>query len=163
MSDVPARLDPVTCELWLPRGPDLPCEVLRLTGREALSQPFSFEIEIWCDDADAPLGAVLGADVELLLERGGLERRVFGLVAEVDVRLSIAGRSERDGVGARLLARPDATTVGIAGPGVMARTTLAAFMTTCPNIDTVKVKGRGRASMEKFIAWFWCNREQHIA
>ncbi len=57
------------------------------------------------------------------------------------------------GVGARLLARPDARTVGVAGPGVMARTTLEAFLATCPNIDTVKVKGRGRASMNKFIAW----------
>ena len=34
----------------------------------------------------------------------------------------------------------------------MARTTLEAFLATCPNIDTVR-SGGGRASMEKFIAW----------
>ncbi|GAB91289.1 tyramine oxidase subunit B [Gordonia rhizosphera] len=57
------------------------------------------------------------------------------------------------GVGARLLARPDSQVVGIVGPGVMARTSLAAFVAACPKIDTVKVKGRGRASMEAFTAW----------
>lgn len=57
------------------------------------------------------------------------------------------------GLGARFLARPDASAVGIVGPGVMARTSLAAFVATCPRIDTVKVKGRGRASIEAFTAW----------
>jgi len=57
------------------------------------------------------------------------------------------------GVGARFLARPGARVVGIVGPGVMARTSLAAFVTACPQIDTVKVKGRGRASTEAFTAW----------
>ncbi|MGV9712845.1 tyramine oxidase subunit B [Gordonia sp. NPDC003424] len=57
------------------------------------------------------------------------------------------------GVGARFLAREDATTVGIVGPGVMARTSLAAFVVARPGIDTVKVKGRGRASMDAFTAW----------
>jgi ornithine cyclodeaminase len=57
------------------------------------------------------------------------------------------------GLGARFLARPDARVVGIVGPGVMARTSLAAFMTACPRIDTVKVKGRGRASTDAFTAW----------
>lgn len=57
------------------------------------------------------------------------------------------------GVGARHLARPDSRTVGILGPGVMGRTTLAAFMSACPGIDTLKVKGRGRANLEAFMAW----------
>ncbi|MGA9869542.1 MAG: tyramine oxidase subunit B [Rhodococcus sp. (in: high G+C Gram-positive bacteria)] len=57
------------------------------------------------------------------------------------------------GVGARLLARPDSRVVGIAGPGVMARTSLAAFVAACPNIDTVKIKGRGRDSLDAFTAW----------
>ncbi|MFT4081790.1 MAG: tyramine oxidase subunit B [Nocardioides sp.] len=57
------------------------------------------------------------------------------------------------GLGARFLARPDARTVGIVGPGVMARTSLAAFVAECPKVDTVKIKGRGRASMESFAAW----------
>ena len=54
------------------------------------------------------------------------------------------------GVGARYLAREDATTVGILGPGVMARTSLAAFMAARPGIRTVKIKGRGTRSVESF-------------
>jgi ornithine cyclodeaminase len=57
------------------------------------------------------------------------------------------------GVGARHLARKDSRVVGIVGPGVMARTSLAAFMATCPSIDTVKIKGRGQANLEAFKAW----------
>ncbi|GAB2786907.1 tyramine oxidase subunit B [Halomonas shantousis] len=57
------------------------------------------------------------------------------------------------GVGARHLARKDSKVVGIFGPGVMARTSLAAFVATCPQIDTVKVKGRGQKSLDTFIGW----------
>ncbi|QKS01183.1 ornithine cyclodeaminase [Sphingomonas sp. CL5.1] len=57
------------------------------------------------------------------------------------------------GVGARHLARKDSRVVGIVGPGVMARTSLAAFVATCPHIDTVKLKGRGRRNVEAFLAW----------
>lgn len=57
------------------------------------------------------------------------------------------------GVGARHLARPDSRVVGIVGPGVMARTSLSAFMVTCPLIDTVKIKGRGQANVDSFVAW----------
>lgn len=57
------------------------------------------------------------------------------------------------GVGARHLARPDSRVVGICGPGVMARTSLSAFMATCPQIDTLKVKGRGAKSLDAFTDW----------
>ncbi len=57
------------------------------------------------------------------------------------------------GVGARHLARQDARTVGIFGPGVMARTVLAAFVAVRPGIDTVKVKGRGQKSLDTFVNW----------
>ncbi len=55
------------------------------------------------------------------------------------------------GVGARYLVRKDAKVCGICGPGVMGKTSLAAIMAVCPGIDTLKVKGRGKASLEKFI------------
>lgn len=57
------------------------------------------------------------------------------------------------GVGARHLARKDSKVVGIMGPGVMAKTTLAAFMVACPQIDTVKIKARGRQSLASFVEW----------
>ncbi len=57
------------------------------------------------------------------------------------------------GVGARHLARPDSRVAGIVGPGVMGRTSLAAFVATCPALDTVKVKGRGAAGLADFRAW----------
>lgn len=57
------------------------------------------------------------------------------------------------GVGARHLARKDSRVVGFVGPGVMARTSLAAFMSECPMIDTVKVKGRGQANLAAFRDW----------
>ena len=57
------------------------------------------------------------------------------------------------GVGAKYLVRKDATVCGICGPGVMGKTSLAAILATCPNIDTVKVKGRGKASLDKFVQY----------
>lgn len=54
------------------------------------------------------------------------------------------------GVGAKYLARKDATTITVVGPGVMGRTTLSACLCTCKNLDTLKIKGRGRASIDKF-------------
>lgn len=57
------------------------------------------------------------------------------------------------GVGAKYLVNKGASVCGICGPGVMGKTSLAAILATCPDIDTVKVKGRGRASLEKFVAY----------
>ncbi len=57
------------------------------------------------------------------------------------------------GVGARYLARKDAKVIGLLGPGVMAKTSVSAFMAVCPEIDTLKVKGRGQRSLDVFIAW----------
>jgi len=57
------------------------------------------------------------------------------------------------GVGARHLARQDSKVVGLLGPGVMGKTSIAAFMAACPNIDTIKVKGRGQKSLDSFISW----------
>lgn len=57
------------------------------------------------------------------------------------------------GVGARHLARKDSKVVGLLGPGVMGKTTLAAFIAVCPHIDTLKIKGRGQKSLDNFIAW----------
>lgn len=54
------------------------------------------------------------------------------------------------GVGAKYLTRKDSETVTIIGPGVMGRTCLLAFLSVCPKITTVKVKGRGQRSLHAF-------------
>ena len=57
------------------------------------------------------------------------------------------------GVGARHLARKDSRVIGLMGPGVMGKTVVAAFIAVCPLIDTIKIKGRGQASLDGFITW----------
>lgn len=57
------------------------------------------------------------------------------------------------GVGARHLARKDSKIIGLLGPGVMGKTSVASFMATCPNIDTIKIKGRGQRSLNDFLSW----------
>lgn len=55
------------------------------------------------------------------------------------------------GVGAKYLAKKDASVVAIVGPGVMGKSSLRAFVSACPNLNTVKVKGRGKKSMDSFL------------
>ncbi len=57
------------------------------------------------------------------------------------------------GVGAKYLAKKDSKTVAVLGPGVMGKTSLAAFMSVCSQIDTVKVKGRGQKSLDSFVEY----------
>jgi len=64
------------------------------------------------------------------------------------------------GVGARHLARKDSKVVGLLGPGVMGRTSIAAFIAECPQIDTVKIKARGQKSLDEFLTWMSQNYPQ---
>ena len=57
------------------------------------------------------------------------------------------------GVGAKYLARPGARSVGIVAPGVMNRTSLEAFVAVCPDLDTLRIAGRSRGSIDAFTAW----------
>lgn len=57
------------------------------------------------------------------------------------------------GVGFKYFAKEDAATIGIVGPGVMSKTALAAAMAVRPGLKTVKVKGRGKASLDAFIQY----------
>lgn len=64
------------------------------------------------------------------------------------------------GVGARHLARKDAKVIGLLGPGVMGKTSVAAFIAARPGIDTIKIKGRGQKSLNDFIGWLEDNYPQ---
>lgn len=57
------------------------------------------------------------------------------------------------GVGARYLASENAKVIGLLGPGVMGKTSVAAFIAARPGIDTIKVKGRGQKSLDSFLGW----------
>lgn len=57
------------------------------------------------------------------------------------------------GVGARHLARKDAKVIGLLGPGVMGKTTVASFMAVRPEVDTIKIKGRGQKNLDAFVEW----------
>ena len=57
------------------------------------------------------------------------------------------------GVGFKTFAREDADTIAMVGPGTMSKTALAAAMAVRPSIKTVKVKGRGKASLERFVEY----------
>ena len=57
------------------------------------------------------------------------------------------------GVGAKYLARKDAKVASVIGPGVMGKTSLAAFLSVCPHLDTVKIKGRGQKSLGSFVSF----------
>ena len=55
------------------------------------------------------------------------------------------------GLGAKWLANKDAKTISIIGPGVMSRYTLDAFVCAQPDVDTIKIKGRGMSNINRFI------------
>ena len=57
------------------------------------------------------------------------------------------------GVGAKYLMKKDSKVCGICGPGVMGKTSLAAIMAVCPDIEILKVKGRGKKSLDAFIEY----------
>ncbi|MCR5763873.1 MAG: hypothetical protein K6G00_10885 [Treponema sp.] len=56
------------------------------------------------------------------------------------------------GVGFKYFAPENASVAGIVGPGVMSKTALAAIMSARPSVKTVKVKGRGKKSLDSFIS-----------
>lgn len=57
------------------------------------------------------------------------------------------------GVGIKYFSREDSKVVGIIGPGVMSKTAFDAAMAVRNNIETVKIKGRSKKSIDKFIAY----------
>ncbi|MFV8753690.1 type VI secretion system Vgr family protein [Nannocystaceae bacterium ST9] len=86
------RLHPVLFELWLPNGPNITWQVVRLHGIEALSTPYEFVLDLITDDPLASYEEMLGADAELLLDRNGVVRVVYGIIDEVQAVMSAESR-----------------------------------------------------------------------
>lgn len=57
------------------------------------------------------------------------------------------------GVGVKHLAVKNAKVLGIVGPGVINTITIETFAALRPTLDTLKIKGRGRASIDRCIAY----------
>lgn len=78
--------------------------VARLSGRERVGQPFSFDVDVVCDaDHELPEDARPAAEVTLVFERDGEEvRRVHGALDTIRTRL---GGDERASHGLRLVPR----------------------------------------------------------
>ncbi|WKY46686.1 tyramine oxidase subunit B [Eubacteriaceae bacterium ES3] len=55
------------------------------------------------------------------------------------------------GVGVKNLAVENAKVLGIVGPGVINRTAIETFAALRPSLDTLKIKGRGQASIDRCI------------
>ena len=66
------------------------------------------------------------------------------------------------GVGVKHLAVENAETVGIIGPGVMARTILGSAISQRPSIKHVKLKGRSAGSTEKAADWIRDNYDVKV-
>lgn len=57
------------------------------------------------------------------------------------------------GVGVKYFAKEDSKVVGIIGPGVMSKTAFAATLAVRPEIETVKIKGRSKKSIDGFVKY----------
>lgn len=57
------------------------------------------------------------------------------------------------GLGAKYFCSDKADTVAIVGPGTMGRYAMMAFMTARPGLSTVKIRGRGKSNIDRFIAF----------
>lgn len=57
------------------------------------------------------------------------------------------------GVGIKYFAKEDSKVVGIIGPGVMSKAAFAATIAVRPGIETVKIKGRSKKSIDGFIKY----------
>lgn len=105
--DVPeTRLDPVHIELWCPQGPEFDWQVVSLRGSEAISRPYEFTLELACEDPTADIDELLGADAELLLDRGGHTRTIYGVITEVEIDVPPAGVPEHEGLLIRVVLAP---------------------------------------------------------
>ncbi|MCI5911832.1 MAG: tyramine oxidase subunit B [Oscillospiraceae bacterium] len=57
------------------------------------------------------------------------------------------------GVGVKLLSKEDSKVIGAIGPGAIQATQVETFCALRPSIDTIKIKGRGKASIDRFISY----------
>jgi type VI secretion system secreted protein VgrG len=65
-------------------GPDVLWQVHRMHFTEALSEPYALTLDLATENIDADIDAMLGASVELKIERDVLVRQVCGIINQVE-------------------------------------------------------------------------------
>lgn len=78
------RLEVVRFRFRALNGPDPDWHVRRMRLSEALSQPYELVVDIMSDDVGVATDELLGADIELEIERGDLLHSVYGVIHRVD-------------------------------------------------------------------------------
>lgn len=67
--------------------------------------------------------------------------------------LSAMRTGATSGVGARHLTIKNPKTVAIIGPGTMSKYTMDAFVSACPTIEKVRIKGRSQKGIDSFVEY----------
>ncbi len=86
------RLNPVLFELRLPDGPNIAWRVVRVRGNEAISGAYEFVVDVITNDALTNYDEMLGSNCELLLDRIGVVRVIYGVIDEVEAVVSAQSR-----------------------------------------------------------------------
>jgi len=95
------RLEPVLFELWLPDHPNLAWNVTRVRGVEGISIAYEYVVELTTEDALTSHEQMLGASCELLLDRNGMSRAIYGVIDEVQAVMSAESRVANGGLTVR--------------------------------------------------------------
>lgn len=82
------------------------------------------------------------------------DKETGALLAYMSANLISAYRTAAvPGTGVKALAREDAKVLGIVGPGFINNVTIETFAALRPTLDTLKIKGRGRAAIDRCIEY----------
>ncbi len=73
-------------EIKIESQPDNAFAVFRMSGREAISELFRFEVEMLSDDADIALDGLAGKGATLTISRLGQSRTIHGMVERIELR-----------------------------------------------------------------------------
>ncbi len=93
---------PAAFDVCFPNGPNLAWQVVGLRGTEAISQPYEFDVQLFTEAPSLDTDEILGLDCELLVERDGLTRSIFGVIAEVESLTDAEVGRERAGTNLRI-------------------------------------------------------------
>ncbi len=95
------RLQPLLAELWMVDNPDVTWRVRSWDAVEGISTTYAFELELESSSGYDACAEVIGANCELLFDRNGLVHVRYGIVDDLDIRMSVESGVEHHTVHAR--------------------------------------------------------------